>query len=72
VRGGFDDGLVLAEQTPRPRRLHVGAGSSLVDALRHELQHCTAAGFAVAFVMRSGLDLMEGARRCCAARTSGC
>jgi superfamily II DNA or RNA helicase/predicted house-cleaning noncanonical NTP pyrophosphatase (MazG superfamily) len=63
ARGGFDAGLVLGEQRPKPSRLHVGSGTSLVDALRHELQHCTAAGFAVAFVMRSGLDLMEGALR---------
>jgi predicted house-cleaning noncanonical NTP pyrophosphatase (MazG superfamily) len=62
-RGGFDAGLVLAQADPHGRRLHVGGSASLVDALRHELQHCKAAGIAVAFVMRSGLDLMEGALR---------
>lgn len=62
-RGGFDAGLVLGEPAPRTQRLHVGGGHTLVDALRHELKHCRAAGFAVAFVMRSGLELMEGALR---------
>ena len=62
-RGGFAEGLVLQEDAPRPARLHTGGGHSLVEALRHELQQCEAAGFAVAFVMRSGLDLLEGALR---------
>lgn len=62
-RGGFDAGLVLAEPALKLPRLHAGGGNTLVDALRHELQTCRAAGFAVAFVMRSGLDLMEGALR---------
>lgn len=62
-RGGFEQGLVLRELAPRPSRLHVGGSHSLVDALRHELQQCEVAGFAIAFVMQSGLDLLEGALR---------
>ncbi len=61
--GGFDAGRVLHAQPSGPRRLHVGGGTSLLDALKHELRACTRARIAVSFVMRSGLDLLEGALR---------
>lgn len=63
ARGAFDLGLVLDERAPKLARLHVGGSDSLLSALRAELQQCRAAGFAVAFIMGSGLDLMEGAMR---------
>jgi HKD family nuclease len=49
-------------------RLHIGRGSTLVHALRDELRHCTTASFAVAFVMESGLDILEGDLRAAALR----
>lgn len=62
-RGGFDSGLVLREPGLLTPRLHVGGAATLVDALQRELQACTSARIAVAFVMCSGLDLLEGAIR---------
>ena len=59
-RGGFGDGLVLREPLVPHRRLHVGGASTLVDAICKELLACVQARIAVAFVMRSGLDLLEG------------
>lgn len=59
-RGGFKTGLVLQTPLLSHRRLHVGGTSTLVDAICKELQACVEARFAVAFVMRSGLDLLEG------------
>ena len=41
-------------------RLHVGRSTTLVQALRDELKHCVSAHFAVAFVMETGLDILEG------------
>jgi HKD family nuclease len=41
-------------------RLHVGRSTTLVHALRDELRRCTSASFAVAFVMETGLDILEG------------
>ena len=61
--GGFRRSLFLNEDRPPRARLHVGGGDSLLDALKHELLYCTRARFAVAFVMQSGVDLMEGALR---------
>ena len=62
-RGGFESGLVLREQGLPSPRLHVGGAATLIDALQRELQACTSARIAVAFVMRSGVDLLEGAIR---------
>ena len=62
-RGGFESGLVLREQGLPSPRLHVGGASTLIDALQRELQACMSARIAVAFVMRSGVDLLEGAIR---------
>src|SRR5882757_10339680 len=53
---------------PAGSRLHVGRGTTLVHALRDELRHCTTASFAVAFVMESGLDILEGDLRAAALR----
>ena len=53
---------------PAGSRLHVGRSTTLVHALRDELRHCTAASFAVAFVMESGLDILEGDLRAAALR----
>lgn len=63
ARGGFDQGVVLQIDTPRKPRLHVGGSSSLIDALRKEFEVCSRARIAVAFVMQSGLDLLEGPLR---------
>jgi superfamily II DNA or RNA helicase/HKD family nuclease len=46
----------------RPR-LHVGGSNTLLDAIRNELQSCVAARLAVAFVMRSGTELLDGPLR---------
>ena len=62
-RGGFDAGLVLRDPTVRRSRLHVGGATTLLDAIRAELQRCTHARLAVAFVMRSGTELLDGALR---------
>ena len=59
-RGGFRDGLVLRDVPLSASRLHVGGSRSLVDALRREFEQCCVARIAVAFVMDSGLDLIEG------------
>ena len=40
-------------------RLHVGQGASLLLALRREMAGCSAASFAVSFVMDSGVSLLE-------------
>lgn len=62
-RGGFEQQWVL-QLDDRPvrgsPRLHVGGGPSLIDALRREFETCAIARIAVAFVMKSGLDLIEG------------
>lgn len=64
-RGGFNRGLVLQSQSLAGglKRLHAGGDSTLLDALKHEFERCRTARLAVAFVMRSGLDLIEGAAR---------
>ena len=49
-------------------RLHVGRSTTLVHALREELKHCASASFAVAFVIETGLDLLEGELRAAALR----
>jgi superfamily II DNA or RNA helicase len=49
-------------------RLHVGRSTTLVQALRDELKHCASASFAVAFVMETGLDILEGDIRAAALR----
>ena len=59
-RGGFDLGLVLQEAVVREPRLHIGGSATLLDAIRHEFEACANARIAVAFVMRSGIDLFEG------------
>ena len=59
-RGGFDRGFVLQEAGLRSSRLHVGGSSTLLDAIRREFEACRWARIAVAFVMRSGIDLLEG------------
>lgn len=61
-RGGFAQGLVLQEPGPgaAPGRLHSGGSTTLLDALKHEFEACRVARLAVAFVMKSGLDLIEG------------
>lgn len=59
-RGDFEGGLVLREHAISGPRLHVGRGSTLLDALRREFESCAVARIAVAFVMQSGLDLIEG------------
>jgi HKD family nuclease len=45
---------------PARARIHIGRSTTLVHALRDELWHRTTASFAVAFVMESGLDILEG------------
>ncbi|MEN9315694.1 MAG: hypothetical protein RIS35_2087 [Pseudomonadota bacterium] len=59
-RGGFEDGLVLRQTAVRFPRLHAGGSRSLLDAMRRELEACATARIAVAFVMGSGVDLIEG------------
>jgi len=59
-RGGFDQRLVLREAPPAAHRLHVGGSVTLLDALKREFEACAVARIAVAFVMNSGLDLIEG------------
>lgn len=64
VRGGFEKGWVLQSHpadVPAHRRLHAGMGPSLLDALKQEFEACRVARLAVAFVMQSGVDLIEGA-----------
>ena len=60
ARGGFRSGLILKKGGLLNRRLHVGGTDTLIDAIRKELLSCVNARIAVAFVMRSGLDLLEG------------
>lgn len=57
---GFDRGLVMRVASGSAGRLHMGGNTSLVDALKHEFEACATARIAVAFVMNSGLDLIEG------------
>lgn len=59
-RGGFEQRLVLREAPPTAQRLHVGGSVTLLDALKREFEACAVARIAVAFVMNSGLDLIEG------------
>lgn len=47
---------------PRPR-LFTGGSGSFLDALRDELARCRSASLAVAFVLSSGLRLLEGPLR---------
>jgi len=64
IRGGFEAGWVLQSapaDIPIHRRLHAGMGPSLLDALKHEFEACRVARLAVAFIMQSGVDLIEGA-----------
>lgn len=62
-RGGFTQGVVLQSQAIAGglTRLHAGGDTTLLDALKHEFETCRTARLAVAFIMRSGLDLIEGA-----------
>ena len=62
ARGGFERRLVLAmdDLPARAARLHVGGSASLIQALTREFETCSVARIAVAFVMTSGLDLIEG------------
>lgn len=62
-RGGFTKGLILSDVSIKERRLHVGGSKTLVDAICRELLSCTDVHIAVAFIMRSGLDLLEGPLR---------
>ncbi len=59
-RGAFREGLVLRDAGVSLPRLHAGGSASLVDALKREFESCTSASLAVAFVMKSGVDLLEG------------
>jgi predicted house-cleaning noncanonical NTP pyrophosphatase (MazG superfamily) len=59
-RGGFSERLVLQNIPIRSPRLHAGGSATLIDALRREFEACAIARIAVAFVMNSGLDLIEG------------
>ena len=59
--GGFDSRRVLALQASSAGRLHTGGSATLLDALKREFEACSVARIAVAFVMESGLDLLEGA-----------
>jgi superfamily II DNA or RNA helicase len=61
----------MAPVSPVGPRLHVGRSTTLVHALREELRYCAAASFAVAFVMESGLDILEGDLRAAALRGAG-
>ena len=63
ARGGFDAGLVMQDAAIHHPRLHVGGSNTLLDAIRNELQSCVAARLAVAFVMRSGTELLDGPLR---------
>jgi superfamily II DNA or RNA helicase/HKD family nuclease/predicted house-cleaning noncanonical NTP pyrophosphatase (MazG superfamily) len=64
-RGGFEAGYVLQGSAAAPasttNRLHSRMGPSLLDALKQEFETCRVARLAVAFVMQSGLELIEGA-----------
>ncbi len=62
-RGGFSKGLILHDKSVKSRRLHVGGATTLVDAICKELLSCVEVRIAVAFIMRSGLDLLEGPLR---------
>jgi superfamily II DNA or RNA helicase/HKD family nuclease/predicted house-cleaning noncanonical NTP pyrophosphatase (MazG superfamily) len=62
-RGGFDAGLVLRDAKVSRPRLYFGGATTLLDAIRTELQRCATARLAVAFVMRSGVALLDGALR---------
>ncbi|MFM6134815.1 MAG: phospholipase D-like domain-containing protein, partial [Sphaerospermopsis kisseleviana] len=62
-RGGFGECLVLREAPPARARLHAGGSATLIDALRREFEACAVARIAVAFVMQSGVDLLEGPAR---------
>ena len=63
ARGGFDAGLVMQDAAIHQPRLHVGGSNTLLDAIRNELQSCVAARLAVAFVMHSGTELLDGPLR---------
>lgn len=63
IRGGFNDGYLLALDAPPLRRLFSGQSDRFLHTLRQDLARCTAAHFAVAFSMRSGLALIEGPLR---------
>lgn len=71
ARGGFDAGLVMQDAAIHHPRLHVGGSNTLLDAIRNELQSCVAARLAVAFVMRSGTELLDGPLRAALLRGAG-
>ncbi len=63
--------MTMSHLPPYMSRLHVGRSTTLIHALRDELRHCAVANFAVAFVMESGLDILEGDLRAAALRGAG-
>jgi len=57
------DDISRSHPEAHPPRLHTGGSGSFLDALRLELARCTRASLAVAFLMSSGVRLLEGPLR---------
>lgn len=67
-RGGFLAQRLLETEALRSGRFFSGRSDEFLLAIRRELARCVRASIAVAFAMRSGVDLLEGALRSAAAR----
>jgi len=63
ARGGFIAQHLLRSEAGRSGRLFSGRGDDFLHAIKRELARCVGASIAVAFAMRSGVDLLEGAIR---------
>ena len=67
-RGGFLAQRLLETEARRSGRFFSGRSDAFLHAIRRELTRCVRASIAVAFSMRSGVDLLEGAVRSAVAR----
>lgn len=63
ARGGFLAQHLLGTEAGRSGRLFSGRGDDFLHAIKRELSRCVRVSIAVAFAMRSGIDLLEGALR---------
>ena len=71
ARGGFRAQQILGVGADRSGRLYCGGSDEFLHAIKRELARCARASVAVAFTMRSGVDLLEGAIRSAIQRGAG-
>src|SRR5690606_27635930 len=63
TRGGFQAQRILGVGAERSGRLFCGGSDEFLHAIKRELARCARASVAVAYTMRSGVELREGAIR---------